>query len=392
MLIALVAGTLFRLAAYGADREFWLDESRLAGNLRSGPVFAIFHALDDSQIVPPGFLILGRSLSRILGDSPWVLRLLPLLSGLAALYLFLPLAIRMLPGWTATLALALFAASDELIYFATELKPYSTDVTATVLVLLTAVRLQEERLTPSRWVAWSALGAGLVWLSFPVAFVLAIAGALVILRALATRNWPRAVALTCAPVLWLLSFAVVFAAARAQLGGHPGMWRFWEFAFPPPLSVDPAWIPRRVLFLFVNPGDYHGPFDSRLVALPAIVLAAVGTASLARRDPVALVLVLGPVVLALSAAALRLYPFHGRCVLFLLPGLFLLLAEGAGLLAKLAPGINARIALAIVLLAGPVARDLYHVVEPRQRRGLNPHGDRRPHDLKPDIFHIDFRA
>jgi hypothetical protein len=385
---ALAAGTLFRLAAYAANRGYWLDEASLAGNLRSGSPFAIFAPLTSSQLVPPGFLILGRALAQSLGDSPWILRLLPLVSGLAALFLFAHLARHILTGWTATLAVALVAVSDELIYYATELKPYSTDVAAAVAVGCAAIHLKNNPLTMPRWIAWACLGSALIWLSFPAAFVLAVAGLVVAHPALVARDWRKLAALTLAPLLWLFSFAVVIASARAQLAGHPGLWRFWDFAFPPPLTSDAAWIPRRLLFLFVSPGDYHGPFDPRLSALPAIALAVIGAVSLAQRSPAALWLAAGPAIPALVAAALRCYPFHGRCLLFLLPGLFLLIAEGAGWIAKRVPGLASRVILALLLLAYPLALDLYHIAEPRQRTGLNPHGDRRPYDLAPDIFQL----
>jgi hypothetical protein len=376
------------VAAYASNRGYWLDESSLAANIEEGGVLSIFESLGASQLVPPGFLIVERALAKSLGTSRLVLRLVPLASGLAALFLFAVLARRIFQGWTATLVLALFACSDELVYFSTELKPYSTDVAAAVAVTLAATLLGEKPLTFARWLAWSALGGCLVWFSFPVAFVLSVAGPVVVFRALGRHQYRQAAALALAPLLWLLSFAVVLASARAQLGGHPGMWSFWAFAFPPSLGSDPAWIPRRLLYLFVNPGDFHGPFDPRIAALPAILLATTGAISLGRRDPASLCLVGGPIVPTLLAAAFRAYPFHGRCLLFLLPGLFVLLAEGANRASRLAPALPLRFMLSAILLAPPLARDLYHLVEPRDRLVFNPLGDRRPHNVSPDMFNL----
>ena len=78
---------------------------------------------------PLGFLIFVRALATFLVDRNYVLRSLPLAAGLiASLFLFDRLAARVLPRRAALVALALFAFSDDLIYYSSEFKPYSLDL------------------------------------------------------------------------------------------------------------------------------------------------------------------------------------------------------------------------------------------------------------------------
>src|SRR6185503_5885584 len=71
------------------------------------------------------------------------LRLLPLLAGCASLPLF-ALLLRQGLGKTGTFtALALFAASAPLVYYASEVKQYSSDVFIALLLLWLAGEVQE---------------------------------------------------------------------------------------------------------------------------------------------------------------------------------------------------------------------------------------------------------
>jgi hypothetical protein len=81
-----------------------------------------------------------------------------------------------------------------------------------------------------------------------------------------------------------------------------------------------------------------------------------------------------------------LYPVHGRLVLFLVPTLLLLIAEGAGWFrAASGGGVPWAIVLA-ALLFFPSLGALHRLVEPRDRVEFNPYGDRRPVQLDPERF------
>ena len=381
------AGVALRLVAYLANRAAWLDELSLLGNIVSGPTFALFGPLKGSQIAPPLFLMAERLLARLFGPSLWVLRLVPLLGGIASLFLLRKLAGWIVPERAGWIVLALLAVSDEQVYYSTELKPYGTDVTVALALTIAALAFREAPVSPRRLAGLAAAGAVAVWFSFPAIFVLAAAGMALFVEALWLRDWRRAVALVPIGAVWLASFGGMWLAAKSQVGEQRDLWVFWAITFPPPLADDPGWIPRRILFFFLSPLDWYGPIDPRLSALPAIVCATVGLAWLALRRRFALALLFGPLVLVLIAAAIRAYPFHGRLAMFLVPAFLLTVATGADRLWAWSGWRAFGVALLVLLLAYPALLDLYYLVyASRDRTGLNPLGDRRPAWMMPDAF------
>jgi hypothetical protein len=381
----LAVGVGLRLAEYLSGRSYWLDENSLASNIEHGATFALAGRLSGSQIAPPLFLLAERVVSRAVGSSPWTLRLIPLAGGIASLFLFQRLARRMLTPRAGLIALALFALSDELFYYAIELKPYGCDVAASLAVVLAGLDFLDRPATPRRLAWLAALGAVLVGFSFPVVFVLAAVGVVLAIETAAERDWRRLAGLATVGVAWVAAFALALAGSRSQVGASRDLWDFWGFAFPPPAWVDPTWALRRLLFLFVNPLDFHGPFDPRLSALPAIACAGVGLVRLARSRPAATAMLFLPVVPHLAASMHRLYPFHGRLVMFLVPSLLLAVAAGADRLWAWSWRVVGVILL-FVLLAYPTYLDLMHFEVGRERSGINPYGDRRVYWLVPDLF------
>src|SRR5262249_21996800 len=86
-----------------------------------------------------------------------------------------------------------------------------------------------------------------------------------------------------------------------------------------------------------------GNYGTREMGLLLLVLALIGATSLRRRRPARLVLLFGPLVLALIASALHRYPLGGRLLFFLVPCVWLLAARGISVLAR---RIRARLAWA----------------------------------------------
>ena len=167
------------------------------------------------------------------------------------------------------------------------------------------------------------------------------------------------------------------------------MWDFWKFAFPPipPRSLwDATWPLRRAAFLLLNPLNFDAPFGPRLSMLPALGLALLGARHFWRTDRGLFALLTLPGVFAFLASCLRLYPFHGRLLLFLAPAILLAIAAGLDRVCeRLGTGWTYRGLIAMVLLAPAVAACGY-LIEPRDRDFHNPVGDNRPESLNPVRF------
>jgi hypothetical protein len=382
-------GVALRVAQYLSGRPLWLDEGALSSNIVGKSFAGLFGPLENSQLAPPGFLALEWVAGRLPGDDRWTLRVVPLLAGIASLFVFERFSRRYLNPTAALVALAMFVLSDGLIYYSSEVKQYSSDVAIGLACGLMGPALASGPATPRRLLGLAAAGAGAVWFSHPALFVLAGVGVVAFAPAIARREWGRGAGLALVGAAWLASFAGVYAVSLRQLGGSDGMWRFWAGAFPSsPGSAGGTlgWAGRKALYLFVNPLDFATPLGPLASALPALALFAIGCASLGRRDGRGLATLLLPVGFAVAAAALRMYPTHGRLALFLVPFLLVPIAEGAGWLrSRGVPGV-AWVTVLAALLLFPAVDAAYHVVEPRTHGDFNPYGDRRPASLDPARF------
>jgi len=369
-------GVILRILVYLWGRSYWLDEGTLLGNIRGRSVLDFSGYLEGDQLAPFGFLIAERGLVALLGRSEYVTRLIPLACGIGSLWLFRALAVRCLTFSAALLAMALFALSDDLVYYASELKPYSSDVAVSLLVLLASDRLRNVQIDRRRALAFTLLLIAAPWLSFPSAFVVAGVGVSLLTDRLVKRAWSDAASLTALGVAWVVSIALAYRASHAMLNPATTMYVFWDFAFlpfPPRTPVDWTKLAGVPLEVFVNPLNLLPWFLPAWCVLFPVALMGVGVSSLSRRDRGALLMLWSPILLAMAAAAARRYPFHGRLILGLVPACFILLAEGADWI-RLRFGRRAFRAVALLLLAYPSLFTMYQCQSVRART-FNAHGD-----------------
>lgn len=344
----LTLGVAARTAHYFANRSLWLDEAMLALNIGERSFAGLLDPLAFNQAAPLGFLWLEKLAVTLLGVGEMALRLFPLLAAIATLFLFALLARRFLSPWAALLAILLFSLSTSQVYFAAEVKQYSFDVLWAALILLLAHHAGSAGVDPAesdtsrgvagdtRLGALGVAGAAGVWFSHPLILTLPAALAYVVLarRRTAARSGADGVR---GPLLvaaaWVVSFALAYflTASEASQGGL--MQRFWTEGFmplPPRGAAEWAWFGRALGDLIRNTYD----FTERLGTTRAVadVLGGVfllsGIVYLARTRRPLLLLLGGPMVLALLAAAMSLYPFRGRLIQFLVPPSMLLMAFG----------------------------------------------------------------
>ncbi|MFO0960267.1 MAG: hypothetical protein U0800_22975 [Isosphaeraceae bacterium] len=361
--ILLGLGTLFRAVEYLRDRS--LDgREHPVGQHRGPPVLGAAPRTPVRAAAPFGFLVVERLVAGILGSSLLALRLFPLVAGLASMFLFA--RIRPVVGArSAFVALGLFAFSDSLIYFSAEIKPYIVDVLAAVIGLHLPTAEGLRRAGPRGLFATAALGSALVWFSFPSAFGLAGVGLGWLLAGLRGKPWPLLGRVAAVSIPWLASFGAAHAVARILLTPHSSMWVFWGFAFPPRGPWEAiAWTGRRLLNLFANPMHFDTPLGPRGSAVVGATLAAWGIVAIARADRERLARLLGPIAMALVAAGFQFLPFHGRLLLFTVPALTWLVAEGTADLGERIGGGRWADWLAVALILTPFLIAALHLIEP----------------------------
>src|SRR5262245_60434321 len=359
-------GAAARVWRWLADRSLWGDEGALAINLVERSPAALAAPLAHDQVAPIGFLWLEKAAALAFGESEYALRLLPLLASLAALPLFHRVARELLGRRDALLALALSAVSEPLVYYATELKPYSSDVLVGLLIAWPALLVVQRGASPRRLAALGAAGALGPWFSLPAPFVCGGAG-LAAAAALWRRGGARAAA-RIAPLaaLWLASFAAEYALWLRGLRGDALLAESWKGYFAPlPVSgAALAWWWRGFL------GFFNDPLGLPATG-PAAFLFVAGAVALARRMPEATLCLLAPIGLGLAASVAglhpfptssryrlsdRYYPFYGRLVLFTVPLALPCVAAGIGWLldSRSLPRALLGALAAVVVFAAPV--------------------------------------
>jgi hypothetical protein len=362
---ALAAGVAARVVRYVDNRSLWLDESFLAINLIDRTAGELLDALDFAQSAPPAFLLSEKGIIDILGDSERSLRLLPFVASIVALLLFAWLTRRLLSPWAATLALALFAANDFLVYQASEVKPYSTDVLMTVVLLALLVQFERGPATLGRIVPLLAAGAVAPFVSFPSVLVLGGVGtaALLVLHQRGTHR--TLLAATGLMGAWLAAFAVVLMQSSTTIQRVSSE----IFAGQPTAGQGMSQSIERSWSLFVNPGN----FTDGTNALAAL-LAAFGILEFVRRDRAWQAIALGvPPALAFGAAVLERYPLGNRYSLFLVPIMLLLVARGVEALVRDSKrAVLLATALAMVLLVPQAATALRHATSPPRGEDVRP--------------------
>jgi hypothetical protein len=356
--VLMVLAAALRFRQYFADRSLWLDEAMLSLNILHRSFAQLWQPLDYHQGAPIGFLGIEKWAVTTFGTSEYALRLFPLLAGIASIFLFYFLARRVLVSAAVPLALALFAISPTLIYYASEVKQYSSDVALALLLLYLAVT--------ERILLLGICGAVAIWFSHPAVFVLGgIFGVLLVRH---WRNWKVHVA----GALWVGSFAVCYFVLLRRLSQDAMLLDYWQQNFMP-FPPNPKWFEDSFFNLFGLSAAL------RFTGLAAFVFLC-GGVSLWGRNRETPLLLLSPVVPMLLASAVHKYPFGGRLALFLVPILLLLMAEGAETIRAVA-GNGFGVILVVVLLIDPGLYTLHRFVSPfsgTERAGVMPLEEMRP--------------
>ena len=343
---ALVLGALLRLAQYAVNRSLWLDEGLLVSNFLDRSWAGLLEPLHRGQTAPLGFLVLEKLAVAALGRSELALRLVPLLGGLATLALLPRVARRYVSRPALPLAVAIVALAPFLIYYSSEVKQYALDALASVVVLGLAMALARRPRDRRAALALAAFGLLAVWISQPVVFMLGGTGLVLGARALRRGDRRTVAALAAMAAAWVASFAGSYLVSRHQVTDPVFMRSFWADGFmplPPHTLRELTWLPRMAAHVFREPLGTMGlgrTLSAQAVNAAAAVACAVcfvaGCAWMRRHRPLRLALLLAPMGLALLASAVRAYPFGsgtftsgGRVLIYLLPALAFVIAEGA---------------------------------------------------------------
>ncbi len=367
-MVVVAIGALLRLSQFFSGRSIWYDEAALALNILHRSFKGLFYPLEFHQGAPLGFLLLEKVSTKLAGKGELALRAVPLVAGIAALFVFYEVAKLYVSAKAVPIAFLLFSLSPSLIYHSSEAKQYSTDVLVALGLLYVVFRLSRGSLTSRESVCAAISGALAIWFSHPSSFVLAGAATILIAENLMAGDTQRLRAIIWISSAWAASFTLCYALSLRFLTYDSALLDYWRDAFPPHalLRIFP-WVIYNFFTAFENPAPLN--------ALLGASFFAAGCGQLLRdRRQRSLALLIAPLIVLFLASLLHRYPLHGRLLLFACPILLLVVSEGAvwayNMSRRLSPMLG--IAVLALLLAKPLhlaADGLIHPTRPDDIRG-----------------------
>jgi 4-amino-4-deoxy-L-arabinose transferase-like glycosyltransferase len=230
----------------------------------------LLQPLDSNQAAPVGFLMLEKIALLAFGDSEYSLRLFPFLFAVASLFLFYHVARRCLAPWAVVIAMTFFAVSGHVIYYASQIKQYSSDLSITLLIALIGFDGVSKEMTVRRASLLAITGAVVVWFSHPSVFVLAGVGTTLAVVALRKKDWARLRRLVTCYAIWVLSFAAFYLISLRNLSGNETLENSWErkgtfMPLPPQSLSDIGWFFSAFFRMFANPLGLPFPIAAGLV-------------------------------------------------------------------------------------------------------------------------------
>ena len=365
-------GVILRAAQYLFNAALYVDEGALALNIIKRSFAGLLQPLDSEQAAPVGFLFLEKLAFLAFGESEYALRFFPFLFSIISLYLFYEVARRCFESWTVPIALAFFAVSGHVIYYAAQIKQYSSDIAITLLIILLGLELESKQLNARRCAMFALVGAVVVWLSHPSIFVLAGVGITLALSAMSKKDWQRFWKLAGVYAVWVLSFAAFYLISLRNLSGNQTLEKSWakKGTFMPlvPRSLaDLEWYPCAIIKMFSNPGGLPFPVIAALVFL-------IGCVALFLKNKRQLLMFTAPVLLTMLASGLHKYPFGRRLLLFLIPAVLMVVASGIEYIINKKPpySIAAGCAIAALLLFQPAGGATSNMLHPYARQDVKP--------------------
>ncbi len=210
-ILVIILGIFLRLAQYFSDRSLWFDEALISLNVVNRSFSGLLTSLDYNQIAPAGFLLIEKTLANLFGETDYVLRVFPLFCGISSLFFFYKLTKYYLTPGGVFIALTLFAVTEPLIFYSSEVKPYQCDVMATLLMLLIATIIDKtEKVNLLHIILYSFIGMFLSWISIALVFIFAGITAGLLFKNITEKNWEKTRAILFCSSFWAFGFFLIY--------------------------------------------------------------------------------------------------------------------------------------------------------------------------------------
>jgi len=321
--LAIAFGIIIRLAQYFSNRSLWGDEAYISLNIINRSYLELLQPLDYDQAAPPGFLWVEKLAVQLFGNNEYALRLFPLIAGIVSLFALYQIGKWSLSAIAIPIALILFACLKYPLYYATEVKQYSSDIMIGLLLCLLLIPLRDRILKKSQIFLLGFLGIVAMWFSHTAIFVLGGVELASLITSSASKRKAIVINRFPAYLIWLIGFAIYYFFIISKSMKNQSLQTAWGPEYPKNI-FDILWLLNSLGILFHKPLGFPGIADGI-----AIFAFAIGCITLYRKNRIKLLILSSPILATLTATYLHKYPFRTRLILFLSPYFILIIAEGA---------------------------------------------------------------
>ncbi len=322
----LAYGIFIRIAVYLDCRSIWLDEASLAVNVLDRSLSQILKGdlYYSHAVAPIGFLAITKLFVMAFGNSEYSLRFLPFICGMVSFLLFyIFLKKYASTEFSVLLAVILFSGSTTLLRYTTEFKPYIVDVFFSLIFILYTLRLFSVGMSIQNLSILALLGLIALWCSYTSLFILAGVGLTLLCRTLSRKEHKAVFYLLIVFMVWALFYLGIFCLSLHKVDTRIRQ-DYWRYAFMPyPISSlsSQLWIVDSIVSMFYYPAGFHQAFY-------AVILFVLGDIAIFIRNRFFFWTLISPIIFAMMAAVFHRYPFSGRLLLFYIPIVYFVIAEG----------------------------------------------------------------
>ena len=393
-----------RLYQYLWNKSIWHDEASFVLGLKNHSFANLLAPVPEGS--PGGgyaFMFLEKVMLELFGYNELALRFFPFLASIVSLVLFYFFLKQYGNRLVTSIAIAYFALSDNLIYYAAEVRSYSIDLLIGLIFLNFSFTYLKKELTRANALKLCVVGIIFMWLSHTTIFIIAGVGVVFGVDSLLKKDHKRARALLLLGLSWIAGF-VLFYVFSLQLWKSGQLEAFqktpMQFIPFPPTSINDmlqCFIqffrlfgymiglrlsmlgehideltkltrPDLMKFSYTN---LHIILYIALNIIGVAILFVVGKIKTWQQNRKYYFILILPILLVMIASGLDSFPWRGRFLLFMFPLLIILMAEGV---AVIKPKVSKYTWLLILFLLffHPTVSACYHIVKPRTLEEVKP--------------------
>jgi len=363
-------GILLRLKHFLENRSLWLDEAYVAVGLSIqsfSDIFSFKPVSVDLPLPPIFFLLVEKIFISSLGNNEYILRLFPFLCSIISIFLFYIFLRYYAHKKYIPIALAVFALSEPLIYYAAEVKPYSSDLMFSLLLFVSVIKIKKVQLLSKEIILLASLGCIALLFSYPSVFILATVGISLILFYGKRKDWLSVTKMVCICFFWVAESWYLYLLSIKSMVGKDSVFikitQQTEFFLPWPMGSLPDF--QSFFSLFAK--AFNHPLGLSFSFFWMVVFF-IGFISMFKKDREKNFLFSVPLLLALLASCLEKYPFGVRFLFFLVPVFFIFLIEGGDVLVRKAKKYKIFYFFLIILLFFQPIKNMFYFLGHSRRK------------------------